>query len=81
MRPAGTDVTMLLMTPRTTRVAALDGSGHGRLIERDMPELAAGHVLMRLWYERRLGGYTGDTLGALQQSSEIGLYLGLCAWA
>ena len=43
--------------------------------------LAAGHVLMRLWYERRLGGYTGDTLGAVQQSSEIGLYLGLCAWA
>ena len=42
--------------------------------------LAAGHVLMRLWYERRLGGYTGDTLGAVQQSSEIGLYLGLCAW-
>ena len=42
--------------------------------------LAAGHVLMRVWYERRLGGYTGDTLGAVQQSSEIGLYLGLCAW-
>ena len=43
--------------------------------------LAAGHVPMRLWYERRLGGYTGDTLGAVQQCSEIGLYLGLCAWA
>lgn len=30
---------------------------------------------------RRLGGYTGDTLGATQQLSEIGLYLALAAWA
>lgn len=30
---------------------------------------------------RRLGGYTGDTLGATQQLSEIGLYLALTAWA
>jgi len=37
-----------------------------------------GHALMRLAYERRLRGYTGDTLGAVQQTSEIGLYLGIC---
>ncbi len=43
--------------------------------------LAAGHVLMRLFYERKLGGYTGDALGAVQQASEIGFYLGLAAWA
>lgn len=43
--------------------------------------LTAGHVLMRLYLEPRLGGYTGDTLGAVQQASEIGLYLGLAAWA
>ncbi|MCY4155880.1 MAG: adenosylcobinamide-GDP ribazoletransferase [Gammaproteobacteria bacterium] len=43
--------------------------------------LLAGHVLMRLYFEPRLGGYTGDTLGAVQQASEIGLYLGLAAWA
>lgn len=42
--------------------------------------LVAGHVLMRLCFERKLGGYTGDTLGAVQQASEIGLYLGVCAW-
>lgn len=41
--------------------------------------LALGHGLMRLAYERRLGGYTGDTLGAVQQTSEIGFYLGLLA--
>ncbi len=40
---------------------------------------AVGHVGMRLLFERKIGGYTGDTLGAVQQSSEIGFYLGLVA--
>ena len=39
--------------------------------------LALGHVVMRRWYEPRLGGYTGDCLGAVQQCSEIGFYLGI----
>ncbi len=39
--------------------------------------LALGHVLMRRWYEPRLGGYTGDCLGAVQQCSEIGFYVGI----
>ena len=39
--------------------------------------LTLGHFLMRRWYERRLGGYTGDCLGAVQQCSELGFYLGL----
>ncbi|MEL7029573.1 MAG: adenosylcobinamide-GDP ribazoletransferase, partial [Pseudomonadota bacterium] len=43
--------------------------------------LLAGHVLMRLFFEPKLGGYSGDTLGAVQQASEIGFYLGLAAWA
>ncbi len=43
--------------------------------------LGIGHMAMRLYYERRLKGYTGDTLGAVQQASEAGLYLGLAAWA
>ncbi|MEM8920522.1 MAG: adenosylcobinamide-GDP ribazoletransferase, partial [Pseudomonadota bacterium] len=42
--------------------------------------LVAGHILMRLVFEPKLGGYTGDTLGAVQQTSEIGFYLGLVAW-
>ena len=42
--------------------------------------LALAHIGMRLFFERRLGGYTGDTLGAVQQVSEIGFYLGLVAW-
>lgn len=42
--------------------------------------LLAGHFAMRFMFERKLGGYTGDTLGAVQQASEIGFYLGLLAW-
>ena len=41
--------------------------------------LAAGHLVMRALYERKLGGYTGDCLGAVQQTSELGLYLGAVA--
>ena len=41
--------------------------------------LAAGHLAMRAVYERRLGGYTGDCLGGVQQTSELGLYLGVAA--
>jgi len=40
---------------------------------------AIGHFATRLLYERRLGGYTGDCLGAIQQLSELGFYLGLVA--
>lgn len=37
-------------------------------------------VLAR-WFIRRLGGFTGDTLGAAQQLTEIAFYLGvLAAW-
>jgi adenosylcobinamide-GDP ribazoletransferase len=39
--------------------------------------LAAGHYAMRRRFEQRLGGYTGDCLGAVQQCSEIGFLLGV----
>lgn len=39
--------------------------------------LGLGHVLMRLFFEPKIGGYTGDCLGAIQQASELGFYLGL----
>ena len=41
--------------------------------------LVIGHGLMRCVYARKLGGYTGDTLGAVQQVSEVGFYVGLVA--
>lgn len=42
--------------------------------------LVLGALAMRRVFERRLGGYTGDCLGATQQCAEIGFYLGLLAW-
>lgn len=33
------------------------------------------HLLARLWLASRLGGYTGDTLGAVEQVAEIGGYV------
>ena len=40
---------------------------------------AAVALLMALWLRRRLGGYTGDTLGATQQLAELAIYLALAA--
>lgn len=42
--------------------------------------LFAGYIVMRQRFESRLGGYTGDCLGAVQQCSELGFYLGLLVW-
>lgn len=45
------------------------------------PMLWAGVVAgwCAVWFRRRLGGWTGDTLGAVQQWSEVAVYLAL-AW-
>lgn len=42
--------------------------------------LVLAHHAIRRLFERRLGGYTGDCLGALQQGCETAFYLGLLAW-
>lgn len=41
--------------------------------------LISGHVLIRWYYQPKIGGYTGDCLGAVQQASELGVYLGILA--
>ena len=41
--------------------------------------LVLGHLAIRAAFQRKLGGYTGDCLGATQQASETGAYLGLLA--
>jgi adenosylcobinamide-GDP ribazoletransferase len=38
-----------------------------------------GHLMARWLFEKRLGGYTGDTLGCVQQLSEVGFILGVLA--
>ncbi len=40
---------------------------------------AAVAALMARWLRRRLGGFTGDALGAAQQLGEVTIYLALCA--
>jgi adenosylcobinamide-GDP ribazoletransferase len=35
--------------------------------------------ILARWFIRRLGGFTGDTLGAAQQLTEIAFYLGVLA--
>ncbi|MEM7098374.1 MAG: adenosylcobinamide-GDP ribazoletransferase [Pseudomonadota bacterium] len=39
-----------------------------------------GHFISRLCYELRLGGYTGDCLGATQQITEVVIYLSAVMW-
>lgn len=42
---------------------------------------AAGTWACAWWFQRRLGGITGDTLGATQQLTELLMLLGWLAWA
>ena len=41
--------------------------------------LAVGHLAVRGFFQPKLKGYTGDTLGATQQIGEVGALLGLLA--
>lgn len=43
--------------------------------------IAIAYVISVHVIERRLGGYTGDTLGAVQQLTELGAYLGIALLA
>jgi adenosylcobinamide-GDP ribazoletransferase len=43
--------------------------------------LVLAHLLTRAWFERRLGGYTGDCLGAVQQTGVLAFYLGVLGWS
>jgi adenosylcobinamide-GDP ribazoletransferase len=64
---AGAAALFVLATSWQTGLAALAG-------------LILGHFAARICFERKLGGYTGDCLGAVQQASELGFYLGTLAW-
>lgn len=37
-------------------------------------------VIAARYFHQRIGGYTGDCLGAVQQMTELAFYLGLLAW-
>ncbi|MEM6909014.1 MAG: adenosylcobinamide-GDP ribazoletransferase [Pseudomonadota bacterium] len=72
-----------LATGTLTSIAAMAAFGLWVSPEAVLVSLAGvaiGHGLTRLLFERKLGGYTGDCLGAVQQVSELGIYLAITAW-
>jgi adenosylcobinamide-GDP ribazoletransferase len=78
LRPGGVGVAMLFGCLSLAGLAASAGGGSALAA---LGGCIAGHLLARAVWEGRLGGYTGDTLGATQQLSEVGAYLGVLAWA
>ena len=74
----GADVVIALLSAGA--VAALLATTLG--LVHTLAALAAAALAtaaMRRWLRRRLGGYTGDTLGATQQGAEAALLLALAA--
>ena len=69
--------------PGGLAIAALLGLAPLALLGwRAVPALLAAAVLtalMAAWFHRRLGGWTGDTLGAVQQAAELAILLA-AAW-
>jgi adenosylcobinamide-GDP ribazoletransferase len=60
-------------------ILAVDVAGHAPWITVSLALVIAGTLWMRRWLRRRLGGYTGDTLGATQQITELLSMLGWLA--
>ena len=75
----GTDGMAIAVTTSAAILALLAIMIDTRLVLGAVLGLCAGHFAMRRVFERRLGGYTGDCLGAVQQTSEVGFYLGALA--
>lgn len=70
------------MGPSSLAVATVCGLAPCALLP--LPELAAGLAMVAIvafaaarYFVRRIGGYTGDCLGATQQVAELAFYLGL----
>ncbi len=74
LRPGGL---LFALATGVAAVCVLSLAGAPAVIPIGLMGLAAGHIVMRGMYERRLGGYTGDCLGGVQQMSELGMYLGV----
>ena len=74
LRPGGL---LFALATGGVAVCGLGVTGVQAVIPVGLIGLAAGHLAMRGMYERRLGGYTGDCLGGVQQTSELGMYLGV----
>ena len=59
-------------------LAVFPAMGHAWVALAVVPVLGVW-VCLGLWFTHRLGGYTGDCLGAAQQLTELAFYLSVCA--
>jgi len=81
MAQQASDATLWMVAAWTLIVGAA-AAWCGLSLERLAVAAAAALVValwMARWLRRRLGGYTGDTLGAAQQGAELVVYLALLA--
>ncbi len=74
------------LLPLFTVVALLFVNNHALVISIKFVLMALIPVLLSwVWWRhkinKRLGGYTGDTLGAMQQIAELAFYVGLAIWS
>lgn len=69
-----------VLTAALTVVGLAVAAGPGVALAALIGGALASMAITRL-YLRKLGGYTGDCLGATQQLAECGFYLGALAWA
>ena len=62
-------------------VPGLDWQGLALWLAAGLLASGLAWAVMTRWFARRLQGFTGDCLGAIQQVGEIAFYLGLAlAW-
>ncbi|MCW1932706.1 adenosylcobinamide-GDP ribazoletransferase [Pararhodobacter zhoushanensis] len=59
---------------------ALTGTTLGWALVPALGGLIAAQALIRAWALKRLGGLTGDVLGAAQVLGDLGFLLGVLAW-
>lgn len=75
-KPAARDTLIFTLTAIAIAVV-VSGPGAGILC---LVGTLVTVVYLRRWFLQRLGGYTGDTLGATQQLTEIVCYLMIYVW-
>lgn len=84
--PALTLANIMGLLPYFSIIAMLIISQHPvQLVIYFVPMTLIPMILIGLWWrykiKRWLGGYTGDTLGAVQQLTELAFYFGLVLWS
>jgi adenosylcobinamide-GDP ribazoletransferase len=70
-------IVALVSVALVAAILAAQVPGHATWIALSLVLMSVGTAWMRRWLRGRLGGYTGDTLGATQQITEL---LGLLGW-